>query len=377
MMQGNVPPQGPGMMSQMPTAPGGCYQGGYNGGGYANGYGDGSACGQNGQNMICGAGNECQWYASVAALAMGRSDGRRVWTSYEDGNLTNQLTNTDYPLAWRWGGEAKVGHRFCCECVPYALEGVYWTVNGFSGERTTAVAGGYVSTPLDLNSFYFGATPAATWFDGAKEHHLWRRDELHNLELNWVREQLPWGCDSGWEIGWSMGVRYFRFEDCLEFGTLAHSGTGWDDLPATAYLRDRATNNLIGPQFGFDASYRVCETVRLFISPKVGFYDNFMDNTFEATTGNGIHGHGPYAVYPVKSNRNGVAFLTQIDLGVDWRFAQNWSARAGYRVVAVSGMALSDGQIPQYICDSPDIEDTQHTSSLVLHGAVFGVTYNF
>ena len=46
-------------------------------------------------------------------------------------------------------------------------------------------------------------------------------------------------------------------------------------------------------------------------------------------------------------------------------------------MVAVTGMGLADEQFPQYMNDIPDIQDVQHTGSLVLHGAFVGITYNF
>jgi len=368
--QGYVPfPQGSGMMNQMIAE---------QGSGCAGGCNDNANCGQ---GVVCGQDCYCPWYASLSTIVVGRSDGRRLWTSYVDGDETTQLTNTQFGLQWKWGGEVRFGRRFCCDCVPYAVEASYWTADPFTGYRSTTVDGGYVSTPLDTNSLWFGshipANLAQNWFDGAQEHRLWRRDEFHNIEINLIREQLAWGCDSCWDIGWSLGLRYFRFQDYLEFGSRAHLGVDWDDLPDTAYLSDRITNNLIGPQVGFDAAYRLCDSLRLFISPKFGIFDNYLDSTFVATTGNGIVGSGPYGDFPVHSTRNAISFLTQIDVGADWRFARNWSARAGYRVVAVTGVGLADDQFPQYICDTPEIARIANTSSLVLHGAFLGVTYNF
>ena len=134
----------------------------------------------------------------------------------------------------------------------------------------------------------------------------------------------------------------------------------------------------MGVQFGFDAAYCLGCGVRFFISPKVGIYDNFMDSNFQARTGDWINGHtDDYGSFPACGTKNGLAFLTQIDVGVDWQFSRCWSARAGYRVVAITGVALADSQFPQYINDIPDIQNVQHTDSLVLHGAFFGITYNF
>ena len=72
-----------------------------------------------------------------------------------------------------------------------------------------------------------------------------------------------------------------------------------------------------------------------------------------------------------------MSFLSQIDLGAEWQFTRNLSARAGYRVVAITGTGLADDQFPQYMVDTPEIANIQHCSSLVLHGAFAGLTYCF
>jgi hypothetical protein len=339
------------------------------------------------QAEACGYDGDCQtfcpWYASVSALVMGRSDGRRVWTSFEDGNQGNQLSNTQFPVAWKWGGEARIGRRFCCGCTPYALEGTFWTTQAFSATQTTTLfPGGFVSTPLDTQNIFFTlngvSVPAANLFDGARSHTLSRQDEFYNFELNLIREQLAWAYDSPWDIGWSVGVRYFRFQDSLTFSTVSQLGD------ADAFFKDTTNNNLVGVQFGFDAAYNVVRGVRLFITPKVGIYDNILDGSFlaQARAGSGGYVNGivdvpGYSSFPVQGRANGVAFLTQIDLGADWQFSRNWSARAGYRVVAVTGVGTADDQFPQFMCDTPDIANIQHTSSIVLHGAFLGLTYNF
>ena len=325
----------------------------------------------------CGGCCKSPWYASASALVLGRSDGRRVWTSFDSSDETVQLTNTQFGMQWKWGGEVTVGRRFGCGCSPWALEATYWTTDPMTGYQSTTNPGGYVSTPLNLSFLTFNGGAASLWFDGAQEHRLWRRDELHDVEINLVRQQVNCGCDSSWDLNWSLGVRYFRFQDYLGFGTLSHDATGWDDLLATAYLNDTVNNNLVGPQIGFEAGYCVRDRLRLFIAPSFGIYDNFMDTNFVAQTGSGIVGEGPYGSFPVRSSRNGVSFLTQVDLGGEWQFSDNWSLRAGYRVLAATGMALADEQFPQYLCDTPEIANIQHSSSLVLHGAFFGVTYNY
>ena len=384
---GSPAPQGSGMMNQMLTEQDYGYYG-YNngcGGAYRGVLGrfDQAACGPycgDGGYDACYTPRCCPWYASVSALVMSRSQGRRLWTSYATNEETNQLTETDFGMAWKGGGEIRFGRRFCCGCVPYALEATYWTTEAFTGYRSTTNPNApyTVSTPLIISPMTFGGVAAQNWFDGAAEHRLWRRDEFHNIEVNLLREQLAWACDSPWDIGWSVGIRYFRFQEFLQFGSLMN-GYNWGDNGGAceAYLSENITNNLVGVQFGFDAAYNTCGGVRLFITPKVGIYNNFMEQTFQARTGSGVNGVGPYGSFPVNSSRNGLSFLTQIDVGADWQFSRNWSARVGYRVLAVTGMGLADDQFPQYMVDTPEIANIQHYSSLVLHGAFLGLTYNF
>ncbi|MBN1395894.1 MAG: hypothetical protein JW959_12805 [Pirellulales bacterium] len=339
-----------------------------------------AACGgcadQCGCDACCGGGYDSHWYASIAGLVLGRSHGRRLWTSYADGDVTDQLTNTQFDMQWKWGGEVRFGRRSCCCCTPYALEAVYWTTEAFFDRRYTTNGTGYVSTPLVVTPMTFGGAAAQNWFDGAEEHRLWRRNEFHNVEFNFVHEQLAWADDSPWDIGWSLGVRYFRFEEHLTFGSL-RQGYSWGDSGGEAYFSEQIANNLVGFQFGFDAAYNIWNGVRLFITPKVGIYNNYMDQRFRAYTNDGRVGSGPYGSFPVESDKNCIAFLTQIDVGADWQFSRNWSARVGYRVVAATGMALADEQFPQYMVDTPEIADIQHYSNLVLHGAFVGLTYNF
>lgn len=337
-----------------------------------------------GYDAFTGQGSYCPWYASVSALVLGRSDGRDFWTSYRTNEERDQGGNARFPMSWKWGGEVRFGRRFCCCCNPCAIEAVYWTTDSFSGDRRTAYDGDTVNTVLSTNHITFlipgesSSRSADYWFMGAGEQTLERRDEFHNVEINLVREQLAWACDSGWDIGWSMGVRYFRFNESLTYDSLRVGGTrgGTQD----AYFADDVTNNLIGFQVGFDAAYNVYNNLRLFVSPKIGIYDNFMDNTFQAQLGNGVtNGYAaPYNVYyPINGHKNAVAFLTQIDVGADYQFTQHWSARMGYRIVAITGIGLAEDQFPQYLVDVPQLHSVENSSSLILHGAFVGVTYNF
>jgi hypothetical protein len=259
------------------------------------------------------------------------------------------------------------------------MDGSETTVNTASPFTLgTPLQTGYINYDIAGN-----VVPATTFFVGADTSTVTRRDEFYNFELNLLRERLAWTCDSPWEIGWSLGVRYFRFQDALTVGV---TNPDVDGLGAgDAFFKDTVTNNLVGAQIGFDLAYNINGNVRLFISPKFGVYDNIVNSDFlaQGRLGDGNYvdgtvtvGHG-YPNFPVHGAGNGVAFLTQVDLGVDWQFTRNWGAKVGYRVVAVNGVGLGDDQYPQYMTDTLEMQNPQHSSSLVLHGAFFGINYNF
>ena len=69
------------------------------------------------------------------------------------------------------------------------------------------------------------------------------------------------------------------------------------------------------------------------------------------------------------ASTDGFSFLTQVDLGLDWQITQHVSTQFGYRLVAITGMGLSDGQIPFFGNDTLAIAGIQHNDSLILHGA--------
>jgi hypothetical protein len=371
-----VPQQGCGLMNQVLADQNGCNSGCNNNGN----------CGQ---DALCGSCNECLWYSSFEMLVLGRSPGRRVWTSSEKyPNEWLQLGHTDIPMAWSLGGQVQLGRRFCCGCTPLAVEATFWTTNAMTGSQTTTNPWGMdvpMGTPLQTGWINFNIAghiiPANDIFDNAQTSTVTRRDEFYDFEINLIREELPWACDSQWEIGWSAGVRYFRFQESLGVGV---TSPNIDNLgPGDAYFNDTVTNNLIGPQIGFDLAYNIGNNVRLFVNPTVGVFGNWVSNDFRAQgrLGSGLYvdgvntvGHG-YSNFPAHGSNAGVAFLTQVDLGADWRFSRNWSVRAGYRIVAITGMGLADDEFPQYLADAPEMGNPQHNSSLVLHGAFFGVTY--
>ena len=357
--------------------------------------GDDSKCSSCGATCdICEPCFRSPWFASFSGLVMSRDQGNRVWTTYQSTDVANQLMHTQIDLSWEGGGEVRFGRRFCCD--RWSVEATYWSLNSFSAFASQTFAGG-VSTPLAFNDVVF-ANPAiltspVDLFDGAQEHRIWRSDEIHNVELSLIRHSTNLayghpGPGGPLSVDWSLGARFFRFEDHLTFGSLDSGGFTWAaDLDRQGFLEDRIVNNLAGFQFGADVNYQAFGRWGLFVRPKLGIYNNHIRNTFMAYRGDGeLFAPNPAPTpptsvvpgsYPVRSTKEVVSFLAQVDLGLDWEFQTNWNFSIGYRVLMASGIGLADHQIPPYVVDIPEIADIDHNGQLVLHGAFAGLEWNY
>ena len=319
----------------------------------------------------------CPWYASTSALVMGRDRANHAWTTYRTDSEPDQLMHTnDADTDWRWGGEVTLGRRFCCGA--WSVEGTYWTLDPLEGYASMTDPAG-VSTTLTVGQLYFDGTQATAWFDRALEHRIRRDDEIHNVEVNLVRNRF-YG-NGPWSLDWLVGLRYFRFQEGLTFSTLADSANlPLGETRTEAYLEDEISNDLLGVQFGFNAEYWWRPRWRFFCKPRFGIYNNSIDHDFRAALTDGTvatQAEYPGLTYPVQSSKDVVSFMTQLDLGLDWQFARGWSAQMGYRLLVATGIGLADHQIPHFIVDIPEIADIEHNGDLILHGAFVGLTYNF
>jgi len=346
-------------------------------------------CGDTCEPAECAPACGSPWFATAGWLVMGRDQADRVWTTHATDHLEDQMTNTDdIGMEWANGGEIRFGRRFCCGCRSWAMEVVYWGLDPVHGFLSTTNPEDpfTVSTPLRFSEVEFPDTPdpinGAYYFDNALEHRLWRRNEFHNVELNLIRYDLMNGGESDWNVQWAVGVRFFRFDEDLRFGSLRQGTWGGSGGIYEAYLDEHIKNNLVGFQVGFDARSNRWHKLQLYLSPKLGIYNNYIETTFSLSRGDGVNaeptsGSGVTGSYPVHSSRDVFSFLTEVDLGLYWHVTDNWSAKVGYRLVAATNMGLADHQIPHYIVDIPEIEHLDTNGDLLLHGAYVGVAYNY
>jgi hypothetical protein len=359
---------------------------------YDGGCGCGYSCGS--CDPCCGGCPESPWFFSVVALMMARSDGDSHVLTVDRDHQEVPLLNSSMDMPWRAGGELRFGRSFCCN--RWAVEGVYWTMAEFQGDQTAASSDPYGNVAAYCSNFNdaagssgsqlvtIGGISALQYFDAAAQpHRVDRTSQIQNVEINAMWRPVPPGC-TPWDFTFAVGPRFFRFDDSLLFESHSTIDVGGTTQASYAYFRDQLTNTLCGGQAGFDSGLSLIPRLRLFFAPKIGLYNNHIEADYDLAgrVGSGqlqsaVSNTPGYPNYPLSGTKNTLATLTQADVGLDWNFAGNWTARIGYRLVAVTGVALADSQIPIYLNDTPALLDANRHDSLIIHGGFAGVGCRF
>ena len=330
----------------------------------------------------------CGWYGTIGGLAMTRDlPNRQVLTSEVGFPNVTRMTNRDADVDWEGGFEITFGR---CITENLRWEVGYWTLNPFSGFANVLDPGGFsLNTPLDFDNVFVGGGIASDFFDGSAGHEIYREDELHNIEWNLYFRPCCFGGCSGcaqtscccpWNFEFLTGVRFLKFDEYFIFaGVTGGSSFGANGGADELYVESEVENNLIGWQLGALLEYCVRPNWVVYARPKFGVYGNHTSLDFDVRRGdNGaVVTSASGDTFPIRSTENDVAFLGEIDLGVRWEFGSHWSAYAGYRAVAVSGIALSDEQIPFLLADTASIRDIDSNGSLILHGAMLGLQFQY
>jgi hypothetical protein len=334
-----------------------------------------------------------RWYADFSGLTMGRTGPNKNYTTFDQNNISHQLLYFP-PPDWGGGVDTRIGYWFGCgscgdpcscgsSCGPSGRAGVevaYWGVWGMNGVASITDANfGPNSLGTVQNDGLVGfqnADDASLWFDNARAVRLLRNDQANSIEVNFLYMPCCESCNR-FQMTALAGFRYFQFRDNLEWDQFA--GTGAGVTPDEAITVANVSNNLYGFQIGAYLDYQVCNRWSIFAVPKVGIYGNgitglnsmFLSDGTRATfdsNGDALNFH---------NTANTFSVLGQIDVGFNWWFSRNWSLLGGYRVVAVSGVALADNQIPQFFADEAGWKTVKTNGDLILSGGFAGVGCRF
>jgi hypothetical protein len=289
----------------------------------------------------------------------------------------------------------------CCQQM-YAWEVAWWGIEGDVQQQ-------FVDGPLTPNFRYYGminyagleyddgggAAPVNDYYNyqipitglGAEtvlaqrvRTNFWAQ----NFELNILRLPLySGGCGCDCAPAFSMtglcGVRYFRTDDDLEFGTEWDTGggtfDGWGNGTNELFHDINMENNLVGFQLGANMNYSVATRWNFFWDTNFGVYNNYI--TQHQRLYNPLVGDATFAQdgrdMDVDSNKDDIAFLGEMRLGGGYMFADHWRATLAYRAIGISGVALAPEQIQPQYTNWADTARIHSDGSIVIHGIQAGV----
>ncbi|MDA1054637.1 MAG: BBP7 family outer membrane beta-barrel protein [Planctomycetota bacterium] len=329
------------------------------------------------------------WFGGVGSVLMTRDRGDYYTFSYGTGDESDERTNTrDAAMGWETGFDVHVGRYFNCQ--RNAIEAVYWGVNPNSQSTQTVSADvlGDLNGILNWNSLDYGGSSADVYVNVAPGndgiHQLTRDYSFQNIELNLWR--FCGSCATGkcscsrLRHNWLVGIRYFRFDENLLFASNADALqiTGADD---DIFYDIDIKNHLLGFQVGNQLQYCVSDRLTADLGTKLGIYSNQISHTSEiggnlgvATINNGLFLGEDFSV---RSSKNDVAFLGEVNLGLRYCFNCRWTGTVGYRALAVTGVAVPADQIYPDLRSINDVANIDSSRALILHGGYAGLVFNW
>jgi hypothetical protein len=322
------------------------------------------------------------WLGTVGGLMFTRNDPDFKQLSFDDTNLVGQTLSTDSGLGrWDPGPELRLGW-YLSPCR--VLEFAYWGVYGDPREATSYAADlvGNLNSAMDFSPLNIGAANVNDLYDAAQVHRVYRRYNVNNFEVNLLSGDVSWLQCQGCQIRYLAGIRYLRFNEDFEYASADASPFFGVDPANEAYYEIDVENHLWGLQLGGRGDWHWTPRFSVFTGAKFGLYGNYMEHHSRIYNVNGVAVVGPGnplagQSFDIPSNKTVAAFIGEIDLGINYRFAPRWSAMLGYRAVAISGVAYATEQIPGNLADLPGVESIDNNANMILHGAYAGVTFGW
>lgn len=357
------------------------------------------------------------WFGGVGGMFLDRDNGNDVWLSVDDANIADRvMTMRDAGMDTAGGFEVSVGRYFKNNAHAWQL--TYWGVfpsdqNAYVYNGTDTV--GNLGTSRTFDGVDYNGGTVASWFNTADAHWLRRGYQFHNAEWNILGNMCSTGCGgkgqalfgecgtkcgscsksgvgcgacggkgcsscyhgasaSPWRWNWLAGVRYFRFDEDFTYAADPMDNV-FNGAVDEVYYDIDIENNLFGFQVGGIADYCVSSRWNFRNAVKLGVYGSHITHhsCISGAAGNAVVNNinSPFDGddWFVRSTKNDIAMLGEWDSALTYQYGCHWRARFGYRMVAVTGVALTGNQIPTATyTDLTDVAIIDSNGSLILHG---------
>ncbi len=224
-----------------------------------------------------------------------------------------------------------------------------------------------------------------------------RSSSIRNIELNFLRLSLINGqaanacsagacgtgsCGSPLSITGMLGVRYFNFDEDFEIGYDYGADGTFNSSAGEIFNRIDVENQMLGFQFGFNANYAIGCRWNLFCDTNVGIYNNHVNAWERFTTGDGLgvaRFNSNAGNADVRASEDSIAFLTEMRLGGSYQINNCWRLTAAYRVLAVTGVSTTQGELEgsEGWLNRETVAHIHSDRALIMHGLQAGVEYKF
>jgi hypothetical protein len=346
--------------------------------------GAGQGCGQRGAQ----GGNDCGKYVYANALVMTHIKNGGFVTSIDSGSGDPELSFGSSEFGNTWHGGFEIGGGWCCGCnCNSAIEVVYW---GLYAGFADATATGTLDSPIDFDNLDYDGGNGNDFYQGASAHRIRFDQNFHSLEVNLIGNYggplgcgrcgccNPCGC-SKMNYGWMAGFRYINFTEDWLF-TTDNAETTFDNSDSELNYEVDLDNNLYGFQMGVGLDYCLTQKLQAYAIGKFGVYGNAIDHRqrIYGPQGSATLNTGDFTGqdYLIDGSDFDLSLAGQMDIGGRYTINQNWGVDFGYRVLALSGVAITEDNVAQgNFQNELGISDTQTTGSYILHGGYAGLTY--
>jgi len=339
-----------------------------------------SSGGFTGAQLFNGGGRarSANWVVGLFALSFARD--------YEDDVLLSenpagdQLFTTDADEGDFGGYGVNLTRR---QCNGRGLELRYWAFNtGASAQLDGANVYSVMPTLI-----YLEHAPSArdllSIYDTTEFHTIERETDINNLEVNLLNNggfyQTRRGRSAAFEL--VGGFRWFQFDERLAYTTAGDVAVNPLATETFTY-QSQVENNLVGFQLGARNELCLTNKLRGFFGVTAGIFNNNIQtrqNFFDANGEGATLTDGPSTgrEYDFSDEKNDVAMIGELDMGVTYQLTQRARARFGYRTFGVAGVALAADQIPVDFRRTDRVQRANSNGSLLLHGGYAGMEFCF
>lgn len=315
----------------------------------------------------------CGTYTVVGAswLLLKRDGADFQPLSYENGMPGNQLSISDANLGAQSGFETFFARQ--------NNEGRGWEIRywGLSEQDNFAQLTSMPRTEYGGFSTISVGGWGNAWdlYNNADVHQIARESDLHNIEFNFLRYASSCGPCNNIVFRGIAGLRVIRFNDSLAYSAYSTGYFGGSTFESLK-LHSSVANTLVAAQIGGTGEYCLTNRFRLALGSKVGFGGNSIDADQCLVTANGIYGTNAGGNdYSYSNSTSDFAMFGEFNTNLYYHVTDSCRVSVGYRLFGISGVALSQDQIPYDFTDTNEINSIKRDGGLLLHGLTIGAEF--